>query len=167
MEGGNRTIRFGKRYKLIKPHAANNANSIALRDKSNCQRCCAAVAGVLLLLLQLGQRLKGCRQQCQLSAICTVARCCCSSFGNRLGNRLIVEAVATTRRRSSSLALPRISIHNTHTHYPEQPTTSTSPIIIISIIIIRTTRRQLLPLLATCCSVVLLLAQLLVSGSNT
>lgn len=56
----------------------------------------AAVAGVLLLLLllQLGQRLKGCRQQCQLSAICTVARCCCSSFGNRLGNRLIVEAVA-------------------------------------------------------------------------
>lgn len=94
----NRTIRFGKRYKLIKPHAAKNANSIALRDKSNCQRCCAAVAavaGVLLLLLQLGQRLKGCRQQCQLSAICTVARCCCSSFGNRLGNRLIVEAVAT------------------------------------------------------------------------
>lgn len=92
----NRPIRFGKRYKLIKPHAANNANSIAVRDKSNWPRsmlCCWPIAVC---------RLKGCRQQCQLSAICTASRCCCRSFGNRSGNRLIVEAIADASPRLAS-----------------------------------------------------------------
>lgn len=146
----NRPIRFGKRYKLIKPHAANNANSIAVRDKSNWPRsmlCCWPIAVC---------RLKGCRQQCQLSAICTASRCCCRSFGNRSGNRLIVEAIADASPRlasppllSSPLPLPRISLHNTHTHYPEQPTThdDTAPSSLSASSLLE--RRQL----ATCCTV--------------
>lgn len=132
--------------------------------------CCWCAAAVAVGQLQLGKRLKGCRQQCQLSAICTVARCCCSSFGNRLGNRLIVEAVAAGAAagegEGAAAASPchalayitHIRIIQSNPRCAAAPPSSLSASSLLE-------RRDV----SCCCwqHVALLLAQLLVSGSNT